>query len=124
MRNAAARLVGPTLLVGSVAAIWVAVGLGPLSSPQTTPVATARDVVAAPAPRPDTAIVLSVVHAGDRVLLGVRTGATVAEVEVSPSVDMTGTSLVALADAAAAGAPLQVRLEYGPDGVVRALTRL
>lgn len=123
MRSVATRLIGPTLLVGSVAAVWVAVGLGPLSSPQTAPVATARDVAAQPAAQPATATVLAVVHAGDRVLLRVKAGSTTTEVEISPSAQLTGTSLLALAAAAASGAPVLARLEYGPDGAVRALTR-
>lgn len=123
MRNVATRLLGPTLLLGSVAAVWVAVGLGPLANPQTAQVAASRDVAVAPAARPDTASVLAVQRVGDRVLLRVRSGSTTTDLEVNPSVQATGVSLVGLAEAAGAGRPVQVRLEYGADGTVRALFR-
>jgi hypothetical protein len=114
------RLAGPALLLGSVAAVWVGVGLGPLASPQTQQAATSHDVTAATPARPLVGTVLDVTRVGDRVQLRLRYGSSQALVDVAPGVLTHGTTLAALA----AGARPRVSLEYGPDGAIRTITTL
>ena len=121
MHRLVAKVAGPTLLLGSMAAVWVAAGYGPLATPRTEQAATTRDVTP-PAPQhPASGTVGGIHHEGDRLLLLLRTGADTAELDLAPGVAVTGGTL---ADLAAAGArPPHVLLTYGPDGAITAITR-
>lgn len=121
MRTALTRLVGPTLLIGSVAAVWIAVGLGP-TAPLTTQAATSQAVSAVPHDRPSQGTLLAVVQSGDRLLVQIRDGSTSAWVQVDPGASARGLSLSALRVNLAGGEHPLILLSYGPDGSVQAIT--
>jgi len=123
VRNTVTRLAGPTLLVGSVVAVWIGVGLGTLSTPQTTQAATTRTVPAVAPFRPSAGVVVAVIRAGDRVQLKL-TGSSGALLDLAPGVATSATSLPELAAAATAGQRPRVRLDYGRDGSITHITAI
>ena len=116
-----AKVAGPTLLLGSMAAVWVAAGHGPLSAPKTQAAATARDVTPAPPQHPSGGSVESIHREGDRVLLSLRTGSGTIVLDVPPGITVAGSSLAALS-ASATEHPVAVTLAYGPAGTLSSIT--
>jgi hypothetical protein len=115
------RLAGPVLLLGSVAAVWIGVSLGPLASPSTTQAATTKEVETADPVQPSSGLLLALRHEGDRLVLILRTGSGTVSIQVAPGVTTHGASLPDLTAQAAAGLRPQITLTYAADGRVSSI---